>query len=51
MLVILRVFGTHGESDSAVCERLFEELKGKYKDSLGLVRGSTFCWPAQRPHS
>lgn len=40
MLLTPHVFGTHGESDSVVCERLLEELNGKYKDSLGLVRGS-----------
>ena len=39
VLLIPHVFGTHDESDSAVCERLFAELRDKYPVRLGVVRG------------
>jgi polysaccharide pyruvyl transferase WcaK-like protein len=39
VLLIPHVFGSGGESDSAVCERIYEQLKNKYPGSLGLVRG------------
>jgi polysaccharide pyruvyl transferase WcaK-like protein len=39
VVLIPHVFGTGGESDTAVCDRLFAELKDKYPGRLGVVRG------------
>lgn len=39
VLLVPHVFGTHEESDKIVCEKLYDELKGKYADSLFLAKG------------
>jgi polysaccharide pyruvyl transferase WcaK-like protein len=42
VLLVPHVFGTkeHVESDSAVCELIYAELKPKYQNKLHMVRGS-----------
>lgn len=42
VLLVPHVFGTkaHAESDSAVCELIYTELKKKYQNKLYMVRGS-----------
>ena len=42
VLLVPHVFGTdcHSESDQVVCERLYSQLKEKYKDRLDIVRGT-----------
>jgi polysaccharide pyruvyl transferase WcaK-like protein len=39
VVLIPHVLGTMGECDSPVCDRLFQELKDKYPDRIGVVRG------------
>jgi colanic acid/amylovoran biosynthesis protein len=39
VLLIPHVLGSHGESDSGACERVFEALKSKYEGKLGVLRG------------
>jgi polysaccharide pyruvyl transferase WcaK-like protein len=39
IVLIPHVLGTSGECDSPVCDQLFEELRGKYPDRIGVVRG------------
>ncbi len=39
VLLVPHVFGRAGESDAAVCEKVYEELKTRYQGRLGLVRG------------
>ena len=39
VLLVPHVFGQDKESDTSACEQLYEELKDKYPDRLGLVRG------------
>lgn len=39
VLLVPHVFGEHSESDSLVCERIYEELKTKYSSKLAFVRG------------
>ena len=42
VLLVPHVFGAqeHLESDSVVCEKIYDELKNKYKDKIYLTRGS-----------
>jgi len=42
VLLVPHVFGSQGhlESDSVVCEKIYDELKNKYKDNIYLTRGS-----------
>jgi polysaccharide pyruvyl transferase WcaK-like protein len=40
VILIPHVFGTGGECDSPVCNRLFEELKDKYPGRLGVLQGA-----------
>jgi len=42
VLLVPHVFGSqeHMESDSVVCEKIYDELKNKYKDKIYLTRGS-----------
>lgn len=39
VLLVPHVFGSHEESDESVCAKLHGELKGKYENRLGFVRG------------
>jgi colanic acid/amylovoran biosynthesis protein len=39
VLLVPHVFGHAGESDAAVCEKVYEELKTRYQGRLGFVRG------------
>jgi colanic acid/amylovoran biosynthesis protein len=39
VLLVPHVLGHEGETDTAACEQLYEELKDKYPGRLGLVRG------------
>jgi polysaccharide pyruvyl transferase WcaK-like protein len=39
VLLVPHVFGRAGESDAAVCEKVYEELKTRYQGRLGFVRG------------
>jgi colanic acid/amylovoran biosynthesis protein WcaK/AmsJ len=40
VLLVPHVFGRHGESDTLACEAVYEALRAKYVDSLGIARGS-----------
>lgn len=40
VLLVPHVFGSHEESDAAVCEKKYESLKEKYAGQLGLLRGT-----------
>jgi len=40
VLLVPHVLGSHGESDSAVCARIYEQFKDKYGDKLSLARGT-----------
>lgn len=39
VLLVPHVFGRAGESDAAVCEKVYEELKTRYQGRVGFVRG------------
>ena len=39
VLLVPHVFGASGESDSVVCEEIYNELKEKYKDKIFVVDG------------
>lgn len=39
VLLVPHVFGASGESDSVICENIYNELKEKYKDKLFVVHG------------
>ena len=39
VLLVPHVFGHDGETDTAACEQLYEELKDKYPGRLALLRG------------
>jgi colanic acid/amylovoran biosynthesis protein len=39
VLLVPHVFGRDGETDTAACEQLYEELKDKYPGRLALLRG------------
>ncbi len=39
VVLIPHVLGIGGECDSPVCDRVFEELRDKYPDRIGVVRG------------
>jgi len=40
VLLVPHVFGREGESDSIICEKIYQQLKEKYPGQLGLVCGS-----------
>jgi colanic acid/amylovoran biosynthesis protein WcaK/AmsJ len=40
VLLVPHVFGGHCESDTLACEAVYEALKAKYGDSLGIARGN-----------
>ncbi len=39
VMLVPHVFGTHGESDSVVCEEVYASLKGRYNERLLIARG------------
>jgi polysaccharide pyruvyl transferase WcaK-like protein len=39
VLLVPHVFGSSEESDQMICEKLYEEIRPRYEDKVGLVRG------------